>query len=74
MKRLLIANRSEIAARIIRTAFELGIETVAEFVENQAIVDELIKIGINYAQGYHIAKPCPVGEAMAQLSNLGKAA
>ena len=31
MKRLLIANRGEIALRVIRTAKEMGIETVAVF-------------------------------------------
>lgn len=36
MKRLLIANRSEIAVRIIRTARELGIETVAVYADQDA--------------------------------------
>ena len=31
MKRLLIANRGEIARRIIRTAHRMGIETVAVY-------------------------------------------
>ncbi len=38
---------------------DIGIRTVAEFVENQAIFDELRDMGINYAQGYHIAMPLP---------------
>jgi len=42
---------------IQRTAQAMDIETVAEFVENQAIVDELDKISVNYLQGYHIHKP-----------------
>lgn len=64
----------EMVRAIHQVGKSMGIKTVAEFVENQDIVDELIKIGIDYAQGYHIAKPCPVDEAMGQLSNLGKAA
>uniref|UniRef100_UPI0025C0E186 biotin carboxylase N-terminal domain-containing protein n=1 Tax=Hydrogenophaga sp. TaxID=1904254 RepID=UPI0025C0E186 len=36
MKRLLIANRGEIARRIIRTAHAMGIETVAVFSEPDA--------------------------------------
>lgn len=35
----------------------MGIETVAEFVENQDILDCLKRIGINYAQGYAIGRP-----------------
>ena len=35
----------------------MGIETVAEFVENQDIIDRLESIGINYAQGYAIGRP-----------------
>jgi diguanylate cyclase (GGDEF)-like protein/PAS domain S-box-containing protein len=38
----------------------LGIRTVAEFVENDAILRELRAIGIDYAQGYAIARPGPL--------------
>jgi EAL domain-containing protein (putative c-di-GMP-specific phosphodiesterase class I) len=45
----------------------LGIETVAEFVESQAIIDKLNEIGIDYAQGYAIGYPKP----LQQFSLLG---
>lgn len=35
----------------------MGIETIAEYVENQATVDILAGMGVNYAQGYWIEKP-----------------
>lgn len=35
-------------------------KTVAEFVENQKIFDMLKELGVNYAQGYGIAKPVPL--------------
>ncbi len=38
----------------------MGIQTIAEFVENEAILDKLREIGVNYAQGYHIHKPEPL--------------
>ena len=41
-------------------AHAMGILTVAEYVENQAIFDILKEIGVDFAQGYHIAKPCPL--------------
>ena len=35
----------------------MNIETIAEFVENDAILDALRRIGVDYAQGYGIEKP-----------------
>lgn len=35
----------------------MGKQTVAEFVENQGVLDKLDEIGINYVQGYAISKP-----------------
>ncbi|HEY3325951.1 MAG TPA: bifunctional diguanylate cyclase/phosphodiesterase [Novimethylophilus sp.] len=40
-----------------RLCQDIGIHTVAEFVENQAIFDVLKDMGINYAQGFHIGMP-----------------
>ena len=37
----------------------MGIETIAEYVENQATVDLLASMGVNYAQGYWIGRPQP---------------
>ena len=57
----------EMVRAIHRVAQAMDVVTVAEFVENQAIADELIKIGVNYAQGYHYGKPMPVHEAIELL-------
>ena len=35
----------------------MGKKTIAEFVENDAILQELKKTGVDYAQGFGIAKP-----------------
>lgn len=40
----------------------MGIETVAEFVRNSTILEKLIALGIDYAQGYEISKPQPLKE------------
>ena len=42
---------------INRIAQEMGIMTIAEYVENDAILEKLKAIGVNYAQGYGIHKP-----------------
>jgi EAL domain-containing protein (putative c-di-GMP-specific phosphodiesterase class I) len=38
----------------------MGKQTIAEFVENDAILEQLREIGVDYAQGYGIAKPQPI--------------
>jgi EAL domain-containing protein (putative c-di-GMP-specific phosphodiesterase class I) len=40
----------------------MGKKTVAEFVENSEIGSKLKEIGVDYSQGYGIAKPCPIEE------------
>ena len=40
-------------------AHGLGKKTVAEFVENEKILEMLIANGVDYAQGYYIGKPLP---------------
>ncbi|MBI5039818.1 MAG: EAL domain-containing protein [Gammaproteobacteria bacterium] len=37
-----------------------GIQTIAEYVENSAILDTLRRLGVDYAQGYGIAIPEPL--------------
>jgi Amt family ammonium transporter len=38
-------------------------KTIAEFVEDEATMKILAEIGVDYAQGYHIAKPEPLQQA-----------
>jgi EAL domain-containing protein (putative c-di-GMP-specific phosphodiesterase class I) len=40
----------------------MGIKTIAEFVENEAILMQLKKIGVDFAQGYGINRPHPLPE------------
>ncbi|MCK5663992.1 MAG: EAL domain-containing protein, partial [Thiotrichaceae bacterium] len=42
----------------------LGMKTVAEFVENEEIINILKEIGVDYAQGYVIEKPLIITEFM----------
>ena len=63
--------RSEVDRTMVRSMAEIArsmrIRTVAEFVEDQAILDVLVELGIDGAQGYHIARPMPVEQALALL-------
>lgn len=45
---------------IVTLAKELHIKTIAEYVENESILDEVRKFGIDYAQGYHVGRPSPL--------------
>lgn len=38
----------------------MKLETVAEFVENDAVLEALRSIGVDYAQGYGVQKPVPL--------------
>jgi EAL domain-containing protein (putative c-di-GMP-specific phosphodiesterase class I) len=38
----------------------MGMETIAEFVENDLILAKLRSIGVNYVQGYEIGRPRPL--------------
>jgi diguanylate cyclase (GGDEF)-like protein/PAS domain S-box-containing protein len=38
----------------------IGVQTIAEWVENRATLDALKEIGVDYVQGYWIAKPQPL--------------
>jgi diguanylate cyclase (GGDEF)-like protein/PAS domain S-box-containing protein len=44
---------------IVQVARELGLETVAEFVETQAALELLFDIGVDYVQGFHVGRPGP---------------
>lgn len=61
--RNLLQDRMDLAfvEAIVRMARALGIETIAEFVENDAIREKLRELGVNYCQGYGIHKPEPWG-------------
>ncbi|MFS0520072.1 EAL domain-containing protein [Nostoc sp. UIC 10607] len=50
-----------IVAAITHISSVMGIQTIAEFVENDAILERITALGIDYAQGYGIAAPRPLG-------------
>ena len=45
----------------------IGLKTIAEFVENNDIKNQLQHIGVDYAQGYSIGKPMPLDEYLALI-------
>ncbi|WP_051569248.1 EAL domain-containing protein [Alkaliphilus transvaalensis] len=51
-----------IVESINNLAHKLGIETVAEYVENEDILITLTKLGVDYCQGYYFSKPVMLNE------------
>lgn len=39
---------------------EMGMKTIAEFVENEALQNKLVEMNVDFSQGYGIAKPVPL--------------
>ncbi|MCC3471062.1 MULTISPECIES: EAL domain-containing protein [unclassified Microcoleus] len=42
---------------ITKIAHAMGIKTIAEYVESQAVMDKLKELGVDYGQGYYLGKP-----------------
>ncbi|OYD90313.1 hypothetical protein CDG76_31840 [Nostoc sp. 'Peltigera membranacea cyanobiont' 210A] len=53
-----------IVTAITHISSVMGIKTIAEFVENEAILERITALGIDYAQGYGIGMPRPLGSIL----------
>lgn len=52
---------------IHKVAATLGMETVAEFIETEAVADAMREIGVDYVQGYAVGVPVRLEDALAAL-------
>ncbi|MEZ0209676.1 MAG: putative bifunctional diguanylate cyclase/phosphodiesterase, partial [Methylophilus sp.] len=61
-------NKVDLAmAKAIQSVAEsMEIQTIAEYVEDQATLDCLNEMGVAYAQGFYLNKPTPLNEAIAR--------
>lgn len=55
---------AEMVAAIHQVGAAMGLETVAEYVENAEIAAKLNSLGIDFGQGYSFGKPAPITEVM----------
>ncbi|MDD2698556.1 MAG: EAL domain-containing protein [Arcobacteraceae bacterium] len=46
-----------VVKNIVNFANDLGMKTIAEFVENESILEKLKELGVDYSQGYHFSQP-----------------
>lgn len=58
----LVSSRLDqvIVTSLVQIAHQLGKQTIAEFVQDQATLDLLRTLGVDFAQGYHVGRPAPV--------------
>ena len=49
---------------VVALARGFGLQTVAEGVEDDETFELLSELGVDYAQGYHIARPAPLDKAV----------
>jgi EAL domain-containing protein (putative c-di-GMP-specific phosphodiesterase class I) len=54
-----------IVSALVEVCDGLGIKTVAEFVGDQATMDAVRELGVDFAQGYHLGRPQPVSALRA---------
>jgi diguanylate cyclase (GGDEF)-like protein/PAS domain S-box-containing protein len=59
---------------IVEVARGLGKKTIAEYVGDDATVDLLRSMGVDFGQGFHLGKPLPLAEAFARPSPTREAA
>jgi PAS domain S-box-containing protein len=59
------ASRNVVEA-IVSLARSFGLSTVAEGVEDKATLELLRRLGVDYAQGYHIGRPAPLQRGPAR--------
>lgn len=53
------------AAQVARV---MGLKTVAEFVETEGVRDGLIRLGVDFGQGYLLGKPRPLDARLGELA------
>jgi EAL domain-containing protein (putative c-di-GMP-specific phosphodiesterase class I) len=46
----------------------MGLSTIAEFVENKAIMEQLKLIGVDYVQGYAFGAPSPLAPFLESIA------
>ncbi len=53
---------------VVEIARGLGTQTVAEFVGDDATVELLRSLGVDYGQGYHLGTPGPLAERLPAIA------
>jgi diguanylate cyclase len=67
IQRLLDDRLNQAAVRcFVEVASVVGVKTVAEFVDKPQLLAQVRALGIDYAQGFLLHRPVPIGELLSQ--------
>jgi PAS domain S-box-containing protein len=58
---LTTSDDRRIVQSIIGIAGDFGLQTIAEGIEDEATLEQLRDLGVDYGQGYHLGRPAPLG-------------
>lgn len=47
----------------------MGLQTIAEFVENETVWQQLQAIGVDYGQGYYLGRPVPINSLLEEVKS-----
>jgi diguanylate cyclase (GGDEF)-like protein len=61
-----------LVAGIVEIARGLGLSAVAEWVERPTQVETLVRLGVRVGQGFHLGKPRPLEEMLAERLSLSR--
>ena len=65
VKNMVVDNIDQSMVKAInQIGHTMGIKTIAEYVEDEATLDAVRNVGVDYAQGFIIAKPMPIEIAL----------
>ena len=53
----------------VKMMHDLGIQTLAEGVETKQQLDEMLRLGVDYIQGYYFARPMPIEDLLKFIDN-----
>ena len=62
------ASSRHVVEIIVSLAGRFGLRTVAEGVESRACLEALSDLGVDYAQGYRLKRPSPLGSVFAECA------
>jgi EAL domain-containing protein (putative c-di-GMP-specific phosphodiesterase class I) len=57
----------QLVRAVVEMALALDKQTIAEFVTDEPTLQALRDSGVDYAQGYHVGRPCALSELFPRL-------